>query len=358
MISIDQYIREVQSSRKIDPAFQRMFHKIVEQNKQMHRFMRGTPDKMKHQLQNSKIKIILQGPPASWSRDFFHTHGYFELIYVYRGECHNIWWYSQEELLLHEQDILIINPQTTHSTFTSSTDDKVFNLVISNDLFEQSMLTMMEENHFLSSYISTCLYQVDRASDFILFPASTELPVQPLIELLVSEYYEQRECSQTAMKSLLVTLFAQLTRIYHSQNLLQDSCKNQKSNQTISEIISFISGHLSTVTLKEVSKEFGYTPAYISRLLRSYTGKSYAEIVRKFKLEQARSMLENSGLSVAEITEAVGYDAAYFYKIFSSTLWNDAFGISKKGGSSTIEEALSRNCTAPNYTDSTKEAPW
>lgn len=319
MISIDQYIQKVQDSHnKSNPAFEQMFQKMVEQNKQMNRFLIGTPDRMKKEFKDTKVKVFLQGPPTSWSRDFFHTHGYFELIYVYQGKCHNIWWHSKEELILHEQDVLMINPQTPHATFASTGDDKVFNLIISNDLFEQSTLTMMGDNHLLSSYISTCLYQVDKASDFLYFPATPQLPVQAFIEMLISECHEQRECAQTVIKSLLIALFAQLTRIYHNQRGKGYFDGQRKNSQLISNMIGFISEHLSTVTLKEVSQTFGYTPAYLSKLLRSYTGKSYAEIVRKFKLEQARSLLENSLLSIADITEVIGYDTTNFYRLFKN----------------------------------------
>ena len=68
--------------------------------------------------------------------------------------------------------------------------------------------------------------------------------------------------------------------------------------------------------LDAVAKEVGYTPAYFSRLFKRVTGKSYIEMLTKYRLGYARNLLAN-GFSVA--------DACYSSGFGSLTAFQDAF---------------------------------
>ena len=60
------------------------------------------------------------------------------------------------------------------------------------------------------------------------------------------------------------------------------------------------------ITLESVAKEAGYTPTYFSKLFKRATGKSYIEMLTKYRLGYARSLLAN-GFSVADACFSSGF---------------------------------------------------
>lgn len=67
----------------------------------------------------------------------------------------------------------------------------------------------------------------------------------------------------------------------------------------------------------EVAATFGYHPFYISNVLKSAKGQTLRQYIISYRLKLAKSMLECTGKSVAEIAEECGFtDASYFTKTF------------------------------------------
>lgn len=67
----------------------------------------------------------------------------------------------------------------------------------------------------------------------------------------------------------------------------------------------------------EVAATFGYHPFYISNVLKSAKGQTLRQYIISYRLKLAKSMLECTAKSVAEIAEECGFtDASYFTKTF------------------------------------------
>ena len=70
----------------------------------------------------------------------------------------------------------------------------------------------------------------------------------------------------------------------------------------------------------EVAATFGYHPFYISNVLKSAKGQTLRQYIISYRLKLAKSMLECTGKSVAEIADECGFtDASYFTKTFRQT---------------------------------------
>lgn len=259
------------------------------------------------------IIVKLHHMPQEPDRNFFHCHGFFEMIYVYRGQCINRWWGQDDDLVLNEQDVLLLNPLTPHAPYTLTNEDCIFDILFKRDLFEHSMLSLISDNHLFSSFISDCMYQMDKAQEYLYFPSDEEFSVLPIMQMLIPEYYHNQSCQQRVLESLLVVLFANLARNYHKHH---QAVIGVTGTGTVADMISYINDHVASVSLDELADQFGYTPSYVSRMIRRNTGKTYSEIVQKFKLEKARFYLEDPSRSISEISQLIGCDTGYFHKIF------------------------------------------
>lgn len=260
------------------------------------------------------IKICLHHSSVFSEGDFFHYHDFFELIYLYRGGC--LQRFAQNELSMKEHDILLLNPNTVHAPYTTCESDCMFNILISKGLFEQSMLSLMTDKQMLSSFILDCLYQISRAQDYLYFPADESGQVSSIMESMILESIRQDLNYEKAMEAWLVLLFTQLSRVY-KERCDPSLLSGLENNRTVADVLAYMNKNAPTVSLEDLSIRFGYSVGHLSRLIRQHTGKTYAEIVQRLKLERARCLLEACDDPIAEVMDRAGFHSAHhFYRIF------------------------------------------
>lgn len=71
------------------------------------------------------------------------------------------------------------------------------------------------------------------------------------------------------------------------------------------------------LTLETVSGEIGFNASYFSSLFKKETSMNFSEYLMKVRIDNAKSLLLNTGDQVVDISEMVGYsDIKYFSKLF------------------------------------------
>lgn len=80
---------------------------------------------------------------------------------------------------------------------------------------------------------------------------------------------------------------------------------------------SYIMTHITkSLTIQELSDEFGLVAPYLSKLFKSYKGMTPTRYIQSLKIEKAKELLHKK-LLVKDIAEMLGYyDSAYFSKVF------------------------------------------
>ena len=71
------------------------------------------------------------------------------------------------------------------------------------------------------------------------------------------------------------------------------------------------------ITLEEVCAHVGFSVAYFSALFKKETGEGFAKYLMRVRMDEAKTLLRETGLSVTEICERVGYnDRKHFTQTF------------------------------------------
>jgi AraC-like DNA-binding protein len=93
---------------------------------------------------------------------------------------------------------------------------------------------------------------------------------------------------------------------------------SKKKQQHIEDMLEFINGNISTVSLSSLSGHFGLTGEYISRLFKEQYDMNFTDYIKKKRFELATGMLRsNPDLSVTELCRQLGYQSrSYFQNIF------------------------------------------
>lgn len=102
---------------------------------------------------------------------------------------------------------------------------------------------------------------------------------------------------------------------------LADRCReefNVRSGGIVGKIVRYIHDHhMDDLSLDLLAEHFQLSSAYISRLLRNKTGKSFMEILANDRMEHAKKLLKSGRYKVNEVAETVGYqDLSYFIQTF------------------------------------------
>lgn len=91
-----------------------------------------------------------------------------------------------------------------------------------------------------------------------------------------------------------------------------------QQNRVLQKIIQTIqTNYAEKITLRSLSNSFYINSAYLGRLFKKNIGLSFNEYLLNIRISNAMKLLKNTTLSVADISEKVGYfDVDYFSKIF------------------------------------------
>ena len=134
-----------------------------------------------------------------------------------------------------------------------------------------------------------------------------------LIEEMATERKYYRESASCILKKILIKL--------HRDNAIASS----KSRSAVDKVIIYISENFTReVSNSELAALVGYHEFHLNRLFVKYTGTSIHQYIINKRLSAARELMLSSDLSLAEISEQVGFNN---YSFFSS-YFKKRFGIS------------------------------
>ena len=221
---------------------------------------------------------------------FSHEHEFFEILCVYDGTAHTT--IQGIEHTLHTGDICIIPPHTTHSV--GIFDDSVaFNILVRGSTFQSTFFQSLTADSALAQFFAHVLYRK-------------------------TEYLGHAKYSYTFLNSMLIMFWAMLLR-YHENDIESILTKDSTGN-SVTEILGYLNRHYQSVSLSEAAEHFGYSSSHFSTLIKESTGRTFLQIIRDIKLNQACRALRETSLSNHAICELVGYESPeHFMRTFKKT---------------------------------------
>jgi YesN/AraC family two-component response regulator len=90
------------------------------------------------------------------------------------------------------------------------------------------------------------------------------------------------------------------------------------SRAQLKAVFQFIAAHYhQSISLCDVAKAVGYSPAYLTDLVRRETGQTVNQWIIEHRLNQASCLLLATNQTVSQIAETVGYqNINYFFRQF------------------------------------------
>ncbi|NBD15763.1 MAG: response regulator [Cyanobacteria bacterium] len=136
-------------------------------------------------------------------------------------------------------------------------------------------------------------------------------------------------------EELLETVAARLEKQALLQQYYATNCQSLKDSETsavsecetdllfpsvpeFSEVFEFIEANYNQgITLCDVAKAVGYSPAYLTNTVKQQTGRTVNRWIIERRMAQARFLLHSTNQSIEQIAMTVGYqNTCHFYRQF------------------------------------------
>ena len=246
-------------------------------------------------------------PHPAHTQTPFHTHEFFELIYVHRGCCVNL--IDKQEVSMQAGDLCLMNPHAYHTLHCSQPEGTViYNILIGTAVLESPHFQMFSRNDFVEDFFLQSFQRQHQQDNYVLFQ-KTEVTAAAiaLSQQIIEEYYERKEVlyQQSKLVLLFDCLLIELVRGYQTQHNLPLGIKTP--NQRISDVIQFMAEHCDHITLDSLSAQFSYHPKHFSRIIRQATGRSFSDLLIDIRMQRAKKLLSTSRLPITEVMRQVGY---------------------------------------------------
>jgi AraC-like DNA-binding protein len=235
-----------------------------------------------------------------------HYHDFFEINYVIDGSPVGI--IDSQEIRFSHGDLLLMNPNAVHY-FSKYRDgeDIILNIVLPVETFRKSVFLPLLSDRELNAFFIR--YQVETRESSFIYLETARNEMEKVLEMMITEYLEERSYSSTIMESLLTVLFSYILRAYGKDR--------ESRNNRVDQILNYIYRNYRSCSLEEMGTHFNYHPKYISALIKKHSGRSFRELLTNIRLQNALQYLTHSALTIEEIVEEIGYqDKSSFYQSF------------------------------------------
>ncbi|MGI6106314.1 MAG: helix-turn-helix domain-containing protein [Lachnospiraceae bacterium] len=113
-----------------------------------------------------------------------------------------------------------------------------------------------------------------------------------------------------------------LRRFYEiagEQQRQMESLRSNRQYDAVRKGEEYIRTHYmdSGLSTEQIASQLGYTASYYSRIFKTVNGSFIGDYIRQVRVMKAQELLQNSSMTVQEISEAAGFTTSnYFYSVF------------------------------------------
>jgi AraC-like DNA-binding protein len=247
-------------------------------------------------------------------RDTRHWHDHFELEILDRGSAIHL--VNCQSYQIKQYDAYLVTPADIH-TLHACPDAPSSNIAVIHLGFNESAISdnlfneLMELKQPIHASLDETSYQTFRT----------------IFRLLREESRNKSEEAKRMQKHLFSYLLLKFIKLYREQAQSGECVQSEsrtgssKNLQYINKAISYIKYNFRDpkLTTKKVAQAVYLSPNYFGEIFNKYMGVSCLDYIRRLKMDFAVSLLTQSNITVAQVSEKSGYSSiSYFISDFKS----------------------------------------
>lgn len=263
---------------------------------------------------NEEIAVFLQDPDF---QNRLCKQDFVDVLFVLKGNCTCKFYktdltISPESVFLSRHSFCMIPHQVIHS-FSPDHDCQILHIFFKLDSLRSHYSDLISANNALLLFFSNMLYQ-SHYWNYLYFSVSYTDKLDTLLAEMYEEFYRKQIYHQNMLYYSSGTLFTLMERQLFSQ--ISVSPSNPLRLVRYDQIYSYICDNYPMTSAREIAEYFHISQSYLCKLFHE-NGTTVTTVIQEIRLQQTRSLLEQSDLSIQNIAELVGYhDLTYFIKLF------------------------------------------
>ena len=234
-----------------------------------------------------------------------HTHDYIEIVYVRNGTATE--YVDGTSFCVKRGDVIFMTPNSIHAYEPSENFEHV-EIFFSPHLVGEKVIT---PGHTLAILALTAFdsFRSGKSYGMIRFERNEILEVEAILGMMQKETEDKKDGYEAFMCSCLNMLLIKMVRASATVSAPNDVW------HAIEEYIDKNSD--KKITLTSLSSKCFYNPSYFSRIFKQRYGTTLTEYLKSKRIEHAKELLSDTGLTVEQIIQKIGFsDRSAFYSAF------------------------------------------
>jgi len=266
---------------------------------------------MDRELLLEKGKLISLRPHTRFLHFPSHNHNYVEVIYMCSGSTVHI--INGSRVKLHAGELLFLGQNAVQEVEACSQEDIAVNFCILPEFFDRSLDMIGSQSGLVRDFLIDCLKNNSSQIGYLHYKVADVLPIQNLVENLIWMLLNKQPNKQSLYQNTMGLILLHLS---HFTDKVEVGRDHLEQALTFS-VLGFIEENYRDGELSQLAASLGYDLYWLSRIIKHTTRKTYTQLLQEKRLSQAAWLLENTSLSITDISLDVGYhNFSYFYRIF------------------------------------------
>ena len=258
-------------------------------------------------------QFSLRRQPRYFDEPFSYGN-FISLRCVYSGEM--LLRTPTSSFTLSKNDLLLTSANFVHSQYLGHDEDAAFALIFHREYLLRSVLRYLgeqSESSVISQFILSYVVSGQNPRNYILFHGGDSERIPTLLEDLLIAYMEPTEHGSVRASLYLQTLLAELLECDYEYPQMPYGERMIRLMRILHEIDT----HCDSVTLDSLSRKYGYSAKYLSRMIAGHTGRGFKELVFEKRMKHVCQMLKSTDYPITQIRERYGFgNETYFYQKF------------------------------------------
>ncbi len=248
-----------------------------------------------------------------------NRHDYFEFFYLQAGEL--VCRIQDREYQMSSGDLILISSTQYHTIRIPEKKrppDKVKATVL---YFLPELIRASDSSGDSIEYLMPFLMQDDSFPHLI--KESTGIPAQifdlikQVHQIIPATTTRARLTVKTFLKMILILL---VNHYADRQGTVETFNRKQRAIEQLAPLFEFLeSNYMEPISVAAAAEVLHLSESHFMRLFKQVTGQSFVSYLNHFRIDKAEHLLSTTDLSVAEVSQAVGFcDQSYFGLVFRS----------------------------------------
>ncbi len=234
----------------------------------------------------------------------YTKHTFYELQFPIDGKIvMNV--EKNNDITVSANEFIVIPPDTYHQIIDADSNGKRFIMAFS----------FVKENATVKEFFN----QTTK-----LTVKQKTLTLQNLLDVALSFSNKHSALSDEIFIKIINAVLLELINAFVGDFIIDQSLTTYFDNHIINEIYLYIKQKRGiNVTLKSISKTFGYSERHLNRLFVANIGKTITDVISHEKLKRIEELVTITHLSLSEIATVTGFCDGYamnkFFKRYTKT---------------------------------------